>query len=185
MKKSLKLMLVLIISISVLSLNWLIVNASADQTNTQDYGYYSSTLDIDNWTYLNAPYFNPTAAAVYAWNHPPAPCSSSITPDLSSENKVYAEKLQSGVGGFYGFLTLDGSTHHKTTKFYISINTDYESYSSNFIQSISCHEMGHALGLNDDSSSQYSIMNQNRDRNKVYTPFVSDCYGLQYIWSLE
>jgi hypothetical protein len=80
MKKSLKLKLVLIISISVLTSICLSANASEDQTNTQDYGYYSDDLVFDNWTHLSAPYFAPTASAVYAWNHPPAPASCDIFP---------------------------------------------------------------------------------------------------------
>ena len=184
MNKRLKLVLVLTIGISILATNWLIANASENQTDTQDYGYYSDELEFDNWTYLNAPYFMPTAAAVYAWNHPPAPCCCEILPNTDSENKVYAASLPSGITGTYSVLTLGGSTHHQTTKFKITINTYYGSESSNFLQSVACHEMGHALGLDDDDSSDYSIMNWDRDRDTVTTPFVSDCYGLQYIWSI-
>lgn len=184
MKKNLKLMLALIISISVLTSNWLIANASENQTDTQDYGYYTSDIDLDNWTYLNAPYFMPTASAVYAWNHAPAPPVIQIIPDTNSLNKVYAGSLPVGYGGLYAYITLGGSTHHKTTKFSITINTYYGGQSSNFIQSLSCHEMGHAGGLADDNSQQWSIMNYNRDREYTITPFVTDCYGLQYIWDM-
>ena len=188
MKKSLKLMLAIIISISVLISNWLIVNATENQTDTQtdthDYGYYTSDVDLDNWTYLNAPYFTPTASAVYAWNHPPAPAIIQITPDTSSVNKVYAASLPVGIGGAWLYQAVGGPPHHQVTQFTITINTYYGTQSSNFIQSLSCHEIGHALGLADDSSQQWSIMNQNRNRETVYTPFVSDCYGLQYIWGM-
>lgn len=184
MKKSLKLMLMLIIGISVLTSNWLIVNASENQTDTQDYGYYLDEVDFDNWTYLNAPYFMPTAQAVYAWNNPPAPCHCYITPDTSSENKVYAASLPVGYGGLYAYITLGGPTHRKTTKFSITINTYYGGQSSNFIQSLACHEIGHALGLADDNSQRWSIMNYNRDREYTITPFVTDCYGVYYIRDL-
>lgn len=184
MKKRLKVILAVFISVSLLTSNWLFANASETQTKTQDYGYYLKNIDIDNWTYLNAPYFMPTAAAVYAWNNPPAPAVIEIVPDTNSQNKVYASSLPEGVGGLYGVKTIGGSTHHQTTKFSITINTDYENYSSNFIQSLACHELGHACGLDDDNSQRWSIMNYNRNRETTITPFVSDCYGVQYIWGM-
>ena len=184
MKKSLKLMLALIVSISVFTSNWLIVNASTYETNTQDHGYYLKNIDIDNWTYLNAPYFMPTASAVYAWNNPVAPAIITISPNTSSQNNVYAKSLPIGIGGVYSVITGGGSTHHQTTKFSITINTYYGNMSSNFIQSLACHEIGHACGLDDDNSKQFSIMNYNRNRESDITPFNCDCYGVQYIWGM-
>jgi hypothetical protein len=184
MKKSLKLILAVIMSILVISLNLLIANASASQTDTNDYGYYYNVVDLDYSTYLSAPYYAPTVAALSSWNSPPAPCRCSMIFDKYSLNKVYVETLPSDIGGIYRYITLNGGTHHKTTSFSISINSLIGNQTSTYLQSEACHEMGHALGLADDGSSQWSIMNWNRNREQAYTRYVADCYGLQYIWSM-
>jgi len=53
--------------------------------------------------------------------------------------------------------------------------------SSKFKRSVATHELGHGLGLSDTSSSP-AIMNQNRDRNTIYTPQADDVAGIKAIY---
>lgn len=162
------------------------ISVYAASTYIQDLGYNSQDLDIDYYTYLDEPYQGGMNNAHYNWNHPDAPFGGSwIILTYSSSNKAYTEYSLGNYGGRYTSLIQNSNPYNKTTKFAIYYNTRLvpNSKSIEFITSVAGHEFGHALGLADDNRVDYSLMNTNRDRERYYIPWVTDCYGVYDNWN--
>lgn len=61
--------------------------------------------------------------------------------------------------------------------------------STNFIQSVIVHELGHALCLDDNPSNtttpNASIMNHRRTRDTIYVPQLDDINGVKNAYNLK
>lgn len=149
-------------------------------------GYKYATIDVDNYTYLWAPYFNNTVSAVQSWNN----CGltgRSIYVTTSSPNKIYQNPMPENWFGLYEPLETDTSgaqtRTYVTTKFRITLNTSELSSENDFVkQAAACHELGHAFGLahNDDADPGKTIMRSSS--LTVNTPQTYDKNAVNYLW---
>ena len=183
MKKHLSVFILSILILMTLSINVY----AASSTKIQPYGYHSQHFDIDYDTYTSGNYWMGMNNAHYNWNHPYAMLGGSeVFLETSSLNKVYLASYPGDYYGIYSVLTQNSNTFNKTTKFSISYNTRLvlSNKSVNFMTSVATHEIGHGLGLDDDNIiSVNSIMYNSRNRETIYVPWYTDCYGVYDNWN--
>lgn len=138
------------------------------------YGYVSKSIPIESRTSYSSE-FN---AARWAWNNSVSGVSiytvagsghSWITDDMTTETWNGQYEAVSRQYGFWG----------RATKFHITINRSIcVNHGSNFKQSVICHELGHALSLDDQPNSSDCIMGYARDRDSMITPQQDDINGV-------
>lgn len=113
---------------------------------------------------------------------------------FSDSNSYWEEYYSNAHGTYYATSTLSyACSCHVVTSFVIALNDDkidhynyaYESDMSKAVQSLICHELGHAFGLIDFYGSQYqlsSVMNTDRDVLNIYTPQTNDKNNANDCW---
>ena len=78
-------------------------------------------------------------------------------------------------------------TYNLTTRYITQCVMKLNTYSlggksANFRQSVACHEQGHGFGLGDENSISPAVMNQNRNREVIYTPQSDDLLGIYALY---
>lgn len=180
MKRSKKLIVCFILA--VFSICMLASPVLAYSLMTQ--GYYKPDIDVGFYSGLPSMYRSATADAIDAWN------SKAISPvflytKLESQNLVYAGTSdQSWYGAYVVRATSSNDPKHTALKFEIYYNMNLcegtgKTHATR--QSVACHELGHAIGLDDLSSGQV-IMSNARNRELVTTPQSDDVKGAQASW---
>ena len=80
---------------------------------------------------------------------------------------------------YNGFTLTNGATG----KADVNLNWFYlQSDTINARRGTAGHELGHALGLDDNNSGGAVIMNVGRNRNQVFTPQTDDINGVNSIY---
>ncbi|WP_060669272.1 matrixin family metalloprotease [Oceanobacillus caeni] len=77
-------------------------------------------------------------------------------------------------------MNVNYNTKTKVVTKYAGYLNDYAVKNSKVAQSTAVHELGHALGIAHNNGT--SIMNSNRDRNKMITPQTDDVNGVKSIY---
>ncbi|MCR1836273.1 matrixin family metalloprotease [Oceanobacillus caeni] len=81
---------------------------------------------------------------------------------------------------YFGKMNVNYNTKTKVVTKYAGYLNDYAVKNSKVAQSTAVHELGHALGIAHNNGT--SIMNSNRDRNKMITPQTDDVNGVKSIY---
>ncbi len=160
--------------------------SSADE---DDPGYNSKTFSIRiaNQKGLYTAHESDAIAAMNAWN---AQAGTSITSNSSAVNSIIIE--ESGSGGQYvlGSYNADSKSNGRANRFTIriyqkTIDTHPSFYSLTAEQKTTvyrntiAHELGHALGLNDNPTGAASIMKYSYTPWSGYYPEPADAYGVR------
>lgn len=93
------------------------------------------------------------------------------TKSISNSNTLGI--FYSDVVNIYGELT--------SYRVYLNTNASSSLSQTNWGRSTACHELGHALGL-DDLSSGSSLMSHSRNRSNIYYPQTDDLNGIKVIY---
>ena len=146
--------------------------------STQKYGWKTIRIPIRT----NAPgYSVEISRAINEWNsiHP----SVQIYYDSKAPNVIYSGYYNNNWIGYYEYYTSNG----KLTRFNIYLNNNkLNGKSSKYKQGIVAHELGHALGLNDNSyKNTASLMSIYRDKNVIIKPTADDIKGVKAIYKLK
>ncbi len=147
-------------------------------------GYISPSFSVKNY-YLNDVWNSALAQAIPSWNGTPTKAFISLS--SNSSNEVYGGNYDASWYGMYYKLEDDG--YGSAKKFSIAVNGNAivvaqsrGEDTTNYLRSTLAHELGHALHLGDLTNTSEELMNQNRDRSKIYTPQSGDVQGVNSYW---
>lgn len=141
-------------------------------------GYYHSVVNVNAKILNNSKYITPYRNAMASWN--------SATSRIrwgnanASSNLIYVSGW-ANVNWFGEYKGFGSSSNGRATRFTIKINDNNIPGDNRFRQSVIAHEMGHALCLN-HTTHHPSIMNSNRNRRMIITPFSDDIRGVNYAY---
>ncbi len=161
------------------------MNASA--ANVMFDGYYQQNIYVQNLA--SGSYGTAVTQAVYNWNNAGISPRSIVINSVSScriydddfSNEAIAD-YSSSYGLYLPLSSVNVScTCHTTSIFSIFLNT--QTLPSNYIVSTAAHELGHAFGLNDDSSSELRLMSYSRNRATVVAPIADEVSSMLTLWN--
>jgi predicted Zn-dependent protease len=171
-KKSIALIIVLVLSAIVF-----ILQVSAYSLNVD--GYYRTSIPLN--TNVSSTFRNPIETACDDWNNASIPCDIAYS-TAPLRNRCVIYNVNDTWYGAYAVYAQDNTDpNHITSQFELWINQYRTGTTYNIIQSVACHELGHAFGLTDLSSGT-AIMNNNRNRSTVYTAKTDDINGVNASW---
>jgi len=144
---------------------------------TISYGYITAQIEVKN----RSAYSNVFDKSLTEWYYTPTPAwiKEVVVSNNSIGDGVYAD----GWNGQYSADSLQYVFWGRATSFTISLNRRIlVNESDNFKQSVMVHELGHALGLDDNPPQSQSIMRYDRDRNTMISPQSDDIDGVNYYY---
>lgn len=143
-----------------------------------NYGYADPDIDYKP-SGVASIYLTAMSNGKNAWNNSSVDCT--VSSNSGSYN--YLGTITGSAYGVYEVLAYsNGDPQHKTTWFRIGMSSEkFPLMSTNSRQSVCVHELGHAMGL-DDQSDGTRIMNVNRDRSTIYAPKSDDKNGVNANW---
>lgn len=98
-----------------------------------------------------------------------------FTESSSSSNELNSYYVSSSSAYGYNDLYGTGTTY---TKFMAFVNAGNSNITKTYVaRSVAGHELGHAMSL-DEGNVLVSLMNQNRNRESIYTPKQDDLDGV-------
>lgn len=171
----------IIVVVGLLICTCLCVSAAATYTK----GYYQKTVYIQNL----ATGFYKTAvdSAVSTWNSSGIYPRSIVINNLSSSG-VYDDdftgsslsRYNDSWGVYMQLGTMSTCPCHTTGLFSIFLNNQL--LDSSTCESTAAHELGHALGLDEDQSSNLRLMSYSRDKTTVRAPIRDEVLSVVQLW---
>ncbi|MBQ3577872.1 MAG: matrixin family metalloprotease [Firmicutes bacterium] len=117
--------------------------------------------------------------AISEWNSEGA----YITNSVSSQNIL--QSAYDNTKSYYGIsfiVPYDDQNYSAVWYFTCQMNSAKSGWNANVAQSVGVHELGHVIGLAHNSVT-YSIMNESRNRNNIYTVQNDDRNGVNAIYN--
>lgn len=139
--------------------------------NTIDFQWGNLTDNNSTWTdmFLQAGYSWNNAQTKFQWGNVSSSSNIQQMYYVTNSNEYGRTQLQWSPAGIF-------------TRAWMEVNQySVSSKSWNFQKSVATHELGHGVGLGESSASP-AVMNQARDREKIYTPQTDDVDGVNHIY---
>ena len=141
-----------------------------------DGGYCSRTIGISTAN-VNSSWSSWAGASMSSWNN--AGVSASIAAGGAYANCMSTADLSPSFLGVYEPLTYTSKASHRTTKFRIRLNTDYNGEDGLTKRWTIVHELGHALGVGHE---EIAAANMRSFESSYYYPTTDDKNAVIAAW---